>query len=434
MFPRPGLLPAGRLTAGKRSVDHERMDTRNNGTRLAPAGDRLPPDPSLTADDILQAAEDLVPLLRERAVEADRDRRIEPDTYRRLEDAGFFHILKPGKYGGLELSEHEHAKVAMTPARGCASTAWVFSILSSDNMAIVAYPEQVQEEIWGTNPYATLAGNTTLNPKARAERVPGGYRLTGQWGFCSGSDFSEWLIFNAPAGENGEGHMFLMPRENGATIDDWFPTGMRATGSRSIAVEDVFVPDYRVQATRDTVQKLQERRTLHPTFDTMYAPWPSFGRFTFASTAVGAAWGAAEHFAATVASATRVNNALGGEVRLADQDYVAAEFADAAGEIQMAMTLIERRSFEASERARQRRVPSEADLARENRDNALVTRVALRSVNRIFSLVGSKAGRPEHPVSRAKRDIELASHHVTLNWRQSAVRYLAAVTEAGAPS
>ena len=406
------------------------METRDNRTPEALGDVRPAPDPALTADDILKAAEDLVPLLRERAVAADRDRRIEPDTYRRLGDAGFFHILKPKKYGGLELSEHEHAKVAMTLARGCASTAWVFSILSSDNMAILAYPEEVQEEIWGTDTYATLAGNTNLNPKARAVRVAGGYRLTGQWGFCSGSDFSEWLIFNAPVGEAGEGHMFLVPREDATTIDDWFPTGMRGTGSRTMAVDDVFVPDHRVQATRDTVQKLQERRALHPTFDTMYAHWPSYGRFTFASTAVGAACGATEHFAATVTSATRVANALGGAVRLADQDYVATEFAEAAGEVQMAMALIERRSLEASELARLRRTPSPADLALQQRDNALVTRVALRSAQRIYSLVGAKAGNPEHPVSLAKRDIEMVSHHVTLNWRQSAVRYLAATVAA----
>jgi hypothetical protein len=126
---------------------------------------------------------------------------------------------------------------------------------------------------------------------------------------------------------------------------------------------------------------------------------------------------------------TRVASALGGTVRLADQDYVATEFAEAAGEVQMAMELIERRSFEASVRARQRRESSEADLALEQRDNALVTRVALRSVQRIFALVGSRAGNPAHPVSLAKRDIEMVSHHVTLNWRQSAVRYLAAVVQ-----
>jgi len=404
------------------------MEASNGPTLEARADARPAPDPALTADDVLAAARDLVPLLRERAVATDRDRRIELDTYRRLGDAGFFHILKPKRYGGLELSEHEHAKVAMTLARGCASTAWVFSILSSDNMAVLAYPEQVQEEIWGTDTYATLAGNTNLNPGAQAVRVAGGYRLTGQWGFCSGSDFSEWLIFNAPAGEAGEGHMFLVPRQDTVTIDDWFPTGMRGTGSRTMAVEDVFVPDHRVQATRDTVQKLQERRALHPTFDTMYAHWPSYGRFTFAATAVGAAWGAAEHFAGTLGSATRVENALGGAVRLADQDYVATEFAEAAGEVQMAMALIERRSLEAAELARRHRPPSAAELAGQQRDNALVTRVALRSVQRVYSLVGAKAGNPEHPVSLAKRDIEMVSHHVTLNWRQSAVRYLAAVT------
>jgi resorcinol 4-hydroxylase (FADH2) len=405
------------------------MESSNSLTISAPEGIRPAPDPSRTADDILRAAEDLVPLLRERAVEADKSRRIEADTYRRLQDAGFFHILKPKKYGGLELSEHEHAKVTMTLARGCASTAWVFSILDSDNMAILAFPAEVQEEVWGTNTYATLAGNTNLNPRAKAVRVAGGYRLTGSWGFCSGSDFSEWLIFNAPAGDDGEGHMFLVPRDDTTTIDDWFPTGMRGTGSRTMAVEDVFVPDHRVQATRDTVQKLQERRALHPTFDTMYAQWPSHDRFSFASVAVGAAWGAVEHFAGTASSSTRVADALGGTVRLTDQDYVASEFAEAAGDLDMAMLLVEKRSFEASERARQRLTPSETDLARGQRDNALVTRIALRSVQRIYSLVGSKAGNPEHPVSLAKRDVEMVSHHVTLNWRQSAVRYLAATTQ-----
>ncbi|KRA24521.1 hypothetical protein ASD65_08885 [Microbacterium sp. Root61] len=387
-----------------------------------------PPLATLTAGDLLASAEAMIPVLRERAAEVDRERRVSTDTYRMLGEAGFFHLLKPKKYGGLELSEHEHARVAMTLARGCASTAWIFSILSSDNMAILAYPEETQDEIWGENSYATLSGNTNLSPKATVTKVSGGYRLTGSWGFCSGSDFSEWLIFNAPVGEAGEGHMFIVPREETETTDDWFPTGMRGTGSRTMSVTDVFVPEHRVQATKDTVRKMQERRSLHPTFDTMYATWPSNGRFPFASCAVGAAWGAAENFAETVGSSTRVANALGGAVRLADQDYVASEFAQAQGDIQMARLLIEKRSFEASERARQRVESSEADIARELRDNALVTRTALRSVQQIFSLVGSRAGNPEHPVSRAKRDIEMISHHVTLNWRQGAVRYLASVS------
>jgi alkylation response protein AidB-like acyl-CoA dehydrogenase len=383
------------------------------------------PEP-MTAAEVLTAAERLVPVLREQAAEIDRERRIPLETFRLVQEAGMFHILKPKEYGGFELTEHDHAKVVMTLAQGCASTAWVASILSSDNVAIVAYPQETQDEIWGENTYATLAGNTNLNPKAKAERVSGGYRLTGSWGFCSGSDFSEWLIFNAPAGERADGHMFLVPREDTVTIDNWFPTGLRGTGSRTIAVEDVFVPDHRVQATRDTVDKIKERRFLHPTFDAMYAPWPSPGKFPFASVGVGAALGAVDHFAETVGASTRVAGALGGTVQLADQEYVATEFAEASGEAEMAQLMVEAGSARASELARQRQTPTEQQLGRGLRDNALVTRVALRSVSRIFSLVGAKAGFPDHPVSRAKRDVEMVSHHVTLNWRQNAMNYLAA--------
>ncbi|MFV0373394.1 acyl-CoA dehydrogenase family protein, partial [Microbacterium sp.] len=153
------------------------IDTGVDADRLPnPAS---PPDPHMTAEDVLAAARDLVPLLREHAADTDARRRIPAEVYRAVQDAGLLHILKPRRYGGLELSEHDHARVTMTLAEGCASTAWVFSILDSDNMAILAYPEQVQEEIWGDDSYRTLAGNTNLNLKASTERVDGGYLLTG---------------------------------------------------------------------------------------------------------------------------------------------------------------------------------------------------------------------------------------------------------------
>jgi alkylation response protein AidB-like acyl-CoA dehydrogenase len=389
---------------------------------------RRAPAVTLTGPDVRKAAEDLVPLLREHAAETDERRAIPPHVYRALEDAGLFHILKPRRYGGFELTEHDHAMVALTLARGCASTAWVFAILSSDNIAVLSYPEEAQDEIWGENTYATLAGNTNLNPAAEVVEVPGGYRLSGRWGFCSGSDFSEWLIFNAPVGEAREGHMFLVPKQDAETIDDWTPTGLRGTGSRSMQVTDVFVPEHRVMRTADTAFRLAERRELHPTFDAMYSPWPSHGRFTFAATGVGAALGAVEWFAQSSGTLSRVENALGGTVQLAEQDYVASEFADSAGELEMAALLVERRSLEASELARQHELPSERVLAMQHRDNALVARVALRELQRLHALVGAKAGFPEHPISRAKRDAELVAAHVTLNWRQAAIRYMASVT------
>ncbi|MGH2850201.1 MAG: acyl-CoA dehydrogenase family protein [Solirubrobacteraceae bacterium] len=366
-----------------------------------------------------------MPLLRAQAIDADANRAISTEAFQSLADAGLFHILKPHRYAGFELSEHEHAMVALALASACASTAWIFSILSSHNMVALSYPEQAQDEIWGENTYATIAGNTTLNPEATVVESAGGYRLSGRWGFCSGSDFTDWLIFNAPVGASREGHMFLVPQADGERIDDWTPTGLRGTGSRSMRVTDVFVPEHRVVRTADTALRLDERRQMHPSFDAMYTPFPSHGRFTFSSVGVGAALGAVEYFAQSVGAMTRVATAHGGTVRLADQDYVATEFADVAGEVELAALLVERRSFEAAERARQHVIPDERQLARQHRDNALVARISVRALQRLQALVGAKAGFPEHPISRAKRDAELVAAHVTLNWRQAAVRYLA---------
>lgn len=393
---------------------------------ITPATARPVPDPGLTAAELLRRAEGLVPMLRERAVATDHERRVSDEVYEQLREAGFFHLLKPRRYGGLELTDHDHAMITMTLARGCASTAWVFSILSSDNMGILAYPEEVQEEVWGLDTYATMAGNLNLNPKAVTRRVDGGYLVTGRWGFCSGSDFADWFICNAPV--DGVGHMFLVRSDEAETIDDWHPTGMRGTGSRSQEVTEVFVPDRRVMVAADIVQALEARRALHPTFDALFATYPPTGRFTFAATAVGTAKGALEYFAETVGTSSRVTNALGGESRLSEQDYVATEFAESAGEIDAAWTIVEERSRAASERARCRVEATEAESAREMRDNAMVTRMSLRAVQRIAALIGSKTGNNDHPVTRARRDIEMASHHVTLNWRESSVRYLRSVT------
>jgi len=393
---------------------------------------RQPPTRNQTAEDIVRAAEDFVPVLRALAVKTDEDRRITDDIYRQMEDAGFFHILKPKKYGGLELSEEVHAKVTMTLAQGCASTAWVFSILDADNSLFLCFSEEVQDEVWGTDSYATLAGYTGFNPKAKVEAVEGGYRVSGSWAFCSGSDFSSWLVFVVPIGDAGEPHVIIVPNEKAMTVDDWFPTGMRGTGSRTKVLDEVFIPERHVLSFPALQEGWAASRELHPSFDMLHTTFPSYGKFEFAGVAVGAAIAAVEHFAQTAASSTRVAHALGGNYNLADQDYAASEFAQASGDVLLAQYMVERQSRDISERTRLRIPSSELDLATWNRNYSLVTRTAVRAVNQIAALIGAKTGNPAHPVSRAKRDIEMLAHHVTLNWRQASVQYLAATTKAAA--
>lgn len=401
-----------------------------NPTESGPRTTSTPalPDLSLTGDDLLARAEDLIPLLRERAAKADETRQIEPDTYRRMQEAGFFHVFRPKRYGGLELTEYDHARIAMTLAKGCASTAWLFSILNGHSRSLLAYPEEVQEELWADNSFATCSGNITVNPKATAEKVDGGYLLTGDWGFCSGSDFSEWIFFTANAGPDNDGHRFLVPHGEARLIDDWFPTGMRGTGSRRYAVDQLFVPDRRVVRIKDMYPQAEENRRLHPTFDSMVATTPD-GHFPYASVALGAALGAIENFAQAIPNSKRVRDFSGVATSLADQDYVATEFAAAHSLAQAARSVLEERSRAAADRARERIAATPEVRAAERLANAFIARSALEAVQRVFMLIGTRANIASHPVSLAKRDIEVIASHQTVNWRESAVGHMKAVVD-----
>ena len=395
--------------------------TGSIASRRAPAASR-------TGPEVQRSAEELVPLLREHAAETDELRAIPDHVFRALQDAGLFHILKPRRYGGFELTEHDHAMVALTLARGCASTAWVFAILSSDNIAVLSYPEETQDEIWGTNTYATLAGNTTVDPDAVVRRVDGGYRLTGQWGFCSGSDFSEWLVFHAPVGEGREGHMFLVPSHEAETIDDWFPTGLRGTGSRSKRVTDVFVPDRRVM--RDRGHRDAPGRAARAAPDVRRDVLAV--AVTRALHVLGLRRRGGARRRRVVRGAQPVDHA--GRQRDGRRG--------APGRSGLRRDRVRGRCGGAGDggagrRAAQRRGGCARGAATRTRRSPCSRRsTATTPSSRAWrcgpwaACMRSSAprpGTPEHPVSRAKRDVELVAAHVTLNWRQAAVRYLASV-------
>jgi alkylation response protein AidB-like acyl-CoA dehydrogenase len=94
-----------------------------------------------------------------------------------------------------------------------------------------------------------------LQPSGRAERVPGGYRLTGRWPFGSGIDHADWVTSGAfvfqdgepyasPDGSNPhESRQFMVPRSQVELIDNWHTTGLCGSGSCDYTITDVFVPE-----------------------------------------------------------------------------------------------------------------------------------------------------------------------------------------------
>ena len=79
-----------------------------------------------TREDILDRARAMVPLLREKALQAERDRLIPVETHRAFQQAGFYRLFQPARYGGYEMPIGLMVEVAGELGRGCGSSAWIF--------------------------------------------------------------------------------------------------------------------------------------------------------------------------------------------------------------------------------------------------------------------------------------------------------------------
>jgi 3-hydroxy-9,10-secoandrosta-1,3,5(10)-triene-9,17-dione monooxygenase len=69
-----------------------------------------------------------------------------------------------------------------------------------------------------------------------------------RYGFSSGCDSAAWflLVGRVPAADGGfDPHWFVVPRDDVTIVDDWYVAGLRGTGSKSLELDDVFVPAHR---------------------------------------------------------------------------------------------------------------------------------------------------------------------------------------------
>ena len=184
---------------------------------------------SREAVELIERARALLPVLRKRSPKTIADRSVPAETIADFQDAGFFRVLQPKRFGGLALDFPVFADLVRELAHGCASSAWVYAVMGELGWVMAMFPEEGQAEVW-SDPSAI--GCAAVDPAGRAERAPGGFRLTGQWRFVSGSDHAQWVMVTAPADD--EIRQFLVKRSELATIDDWFVLGLIGTGSRTL--------------------------------------------------------------------------------------------------------------------------------------------------------------------------------------------------------
>jgi len=359
---------------------------------------------AMTPAELIESAEKLVPLFREKARESELARRASDDVIDAVRESGLYAMMVPTQYGGHEADLDTYFEVVLTLGRADASAAWLTAFYIEHNYWALGFPEPVVESLFAEQPY--LLAPVSLNAGGGgAERVGGGFRLKGQWSWGTCIVHSNWVM---PVGVvPGEiPCLFLLPIDQVEMVDTWFVSGMCGTGSLDYRIDDVFVPeDHAVPMT--SVFGPPGKSPLRydaPLYQTPIAPILGFAA---GLPLLGAAQGALEAW--TVQAKTKISEKKDRLGVLPGTDGKFSVAAKASLELEAAELLY---------REVLRDVMDQRYGASQETRSGWMSRLShgvfmvRNAMSELISITGASGAHLDSPIQRAMRDITTASNHV----------------------
>src|SRR5262245_39056832 len=200
--------------------------------------------------------------------------------------------MTPRRYGGSELGPEAMIDATIELASACPSTGWVHMLWTAHMWMLAQFTLETQSELW-SNP--NILASSVVNTVGDVVPVDGGFRWTGRGFFSSGVDHCNWLTAAVAIKRDGhagppELRWLLIPREDIQIVDDWFTVGLKGTGSKTIVVDDIFIPERRTILGREVEEGVAPGRQTHS--HAMYGAisWANFTA-AMAAPAVGVARG-----------------------------------------------------------------------------------------------------------------------------------------------
>jgi 3-hydroxy-9,10-secoandrosta-1,3,5(10)-triene-9,17-dione monooxygenase len=361
------------------------------------------------SEKVLDAVRDLLPGFRERAEEGERLRQVPEQSVKELEEAGFFRMLQPRRFDGLESDPVDFFTAVRDIASADGSTGWISSVLGVHPWQVALFADDAQQAVWGSDTSVRLS--SSYAPTGKAVVTEGGYTLSGKWSFSSGCDHCTWvllggLVFNAE-GQVVDFKTFMVPREKYTIVDVWNVVGLRGTGSNDIVVDEVFIPEAFTLSMSDTGRCFgpgQEQNTS----DLYKLPFHSLFTSTITAPIIGMASGAyAEH---VDMQQKRVRAAYLGEKASSDP-FAAVRIARAGSEIDAAWALLMTNiREEQAQVAKGEKIPLQLRL-KVRRDQVLGTQRAIDAIDALFEASGGRALAEGTYLQRAWRDAHAGRVH-----------------------
>ena len=372
-----------------------------------------------TTETLLQRAAGLIPALASREAAANAARSVPDETIAAYHQTGILRALQPRRFGGHQAGFKVFSRIVETLAEGCAASAWVYAVLGEHQWIIASMPEQAQIDVWGDNPLAVAS--SSLAPRETARRVPGGWTLSGRFPFSSGCRHAQWAIIGAKA-EDGTGarpvRYMLVPMAHIEIVDDWHVLGLRGTGSCSLQLDDVFVPEHRTVPLRDLMQGTTPGAAIHPDYPLLRAPRGYLVPFSLPPVMFTLARRALATVPATLR--TRISR---GVKEVAASEVVQMRLGEAAAAIDAAVLIMHGRRAESIAAVEAGATITAEAVARNRRDVTYAAEQLRRGVETLVEISGARSVYDSDPLQALLRDVLTIATHTVVSWQGAMVPY-----------
>lgn len=360
------------------------------------------------ADRILADIDALAPQIVARAAEAEVARRIPDDIMQALKTIGLFRMAAPKAKGGLELDFPSLTRVSQRLTRIEGSVGWIGTIGGAAGAILSLLPGEAYDEVYRDGPDIMFAG--AGQPVGTAEAVEGGWRISGRWPFSSGCETADWICVHCVLTRDGqplpgpvEGSpatsFALLPARHVRIEDTWYSSGLKATASHHIAVQDVTIEE-------KYLFDIAKARACVP--GPLYSAPMQLITLLHGSLALGLAEGALDDIVAMALSGRRQQRTA---VAMRDSEIFQYELGRAQTKLGAAQMAHDALAANLWEQAQAGALNTEAKFAESTQYAIWLTEICLDVVQTCFTLGGGAAVFDSSPLQRRLRDLEVAAQH-----------------------
>ncbi len=203
-------------------------------------------------DELLAKAESLRAIIEGDSEQNEAGRTLAMTSVNALYVSGILNMCVPRELGGFEADPMTQTEVYEAISAMDGAAGWCLVIgATSVGMLGGMLSEGALGQVFKNGRIPRASG--TVVPSGLAERVDGGYRVTGRWAFGSAIHHADWVSTGALIAKDGapvrsadgapQQCSVCVPVKDVIIEDNWFSNGLKGTGSSHYRLENVFVAD-----------------------------------------------------------------------------------------------------------------------------------------------------------------------------------------------